>query len=605
MKEYLIQNGEFKYKIIYPAKHQEDEYFAVNELANFIYLATGTNIEIVLDTALCFCDKLKYISVGKTKLMQDLNIVVDENLVFENGFMIKTIGQDIFIVGTTATGTLNGVYKFLKNIIGLETYGQDCTVYNKNIKEIILKEYNIISNPDIAYNVVSIGFLNEKLCKRMQFCQNGWMTINNSGEYHNSFAYLPPNEYLDIYPKWYSDDKSQLCYTAHGDEKLLAIMIGTVCGVLKNNLMKDTKSRRVTMTQQDEFTWCTCETCSALRQKYGTDAASVIHFLNRVSNEIKEWFASEEGKPYARELDICFFAYHPTQNAPTLFDKNSNRHVVIDDSVVLNDNVCVFYAPITANYNKSFYDKDNVEFYQTMKAWSAVSKRLYMWTYCTNFHYYLAPYDSFRSISGTYKSLKETGTYYLFDQNQYNNDNSTGFTVLKAYLSSKLAWKVDENIEELIDIFFNNYYGDASKEMKQCFDLLRENFYLMEDIMNFSGDIFEPPLRRDLFSKKFLNRCLDHIDNAYIAISGLYDKNQAEYDRINKAITLESIAFRYLMIELYGLEYGEIFEDIKKQFKKDILFVGITNCAERSKVDKVYADWDKGDYASITPRVRK
>ena len=581
-----------EYQIIYPASYDLDELFATNEIASWIFSATGVNIETRSDAELVYSQTAKYISIGETALIQSAGVTVDQSVLGDKGFIIKTSGRSVFIAGATALGTVNGAYKFLELTIGLATYGPECTVYHNNITNIALKNYDIVDVPDIMYNVAAMGFIDETLRKRMQFSQHGWLEINNSGNYHNSFAYLPKSSYLATHPEWYSDDGTQLCYTAHGDEKSFEIMVSTVIDVLKSHLMVNLTSKMVTFSQEDTFTWCTCENCSSLRQTYETDSVSVIYFLNRVSDELQDWFESSDGSAYARDFDICFFAYNRTEKPPVVFDNALGQYVVIDDSVNLNDNVCVLYAPIAANYHESFYTEENEEYYENMKGWSAVSKKLYMWTYSTNFHFYLAPYNSFSGISGTYKSLKETGTYYLFDQNQYNNGSSTGFTILKAYLSSKLAWNVNENVENLIDKFFTNYYGVASEDMRKCFEALRTQFAYMEDVLNFSGDVFEPPLSKDLYPKGFLTTCLGYIDDAYQNIEYLNDKDRGEYDRVKKAIMLESLSFRYLLIEIYGSEYNTlILDQMKRDFRTDSQKTGVGRIAEHTYTTSLFASW--------------
>lgn len=86
-----------------------------------------------------------------------------------------------------------------------------------------------------------------------------------------------------------------------------------------------------------------------------------------------------------------------TTNAPVI--KNADgSYSPVDDSVVCRDNVCVFYAPIDADYSHSFYETENASFAETMDAWRALSDKLYLWLYSTNFHYYLYPFNSFNSM---------------------------------------------------------------------------------------------------------------------------------------------------------------------------------------------------------------
>ena len=62
------------------------------------------------------------------------------------------------------------------------------------------------------------------------------------------------------------------------------------------------------------------------------------------------------------------------------------------------------------------------------------------------------------------------GGKYMFDQGQFNQSVGTDWFRLKEYLTAKLQWNVNQDMDTLIDNFFTNYFKNASVSMKNFFD---------------------------------------------------------------------------------------------------------------------------------------
>jgi len=590
--EFIIENRASGYKIVYPAAGYSRELTAADELVRALFDATDTVFERVPDTGLPFGADSKYISVGNTSLSSAADIAAGAALLGDKGFVIKTVHRSVFIKGFTDLGTLYGAYEFLYKTIGYETFGPGNSVYKK-VSNVKLFEYDITEVPDITYNIQGTGLASENLDKQRFSKLGGSFIAVEGNEWHNVFDYLPPEQYMAAHREWYSNLGDQLCYLAQGDPESLSLMIATSLEAMKKELIRDRTGTRITFSMMDSESACKCTVCRASADKYdGSSAATIIQFLNRLNKEVKAWFLTEDGKPYSRDLDLCFFAYHENEKPPVRLNKESGKYEPIDQSVVMDDEVCAWLAPITPVYNKSFYAPENQSTYENLMGWSAISKKLYMWTYSTNFHYYLAPFNSFAAMGGMYKALVEAKTFYLFDQNQFNAPNSTGFTVLKAYLSSKLAWNANQSMEELIDRFFANHYGEAGALMKECFELLRSQFAYNENVLGFNGgDIYLNPLKKDIWPQTFLERCIGLIDEAK-AVAARTEPDAKERKRITDAAATESLSFRYLLIQLYGGQYREsVLMEMKRAFKTDALAVNVIRQAEKDDIQGLFDAW--------------
>ncbi len=563
-----------------------DESAAISDLRYFFGQATGIDLPVVSESEVAWSAGAVYISVGQTSLAEAAGVRATEEDVGTAGFRIVTEGRSIFALGATEVGTANAVFELMHQLIGFEPYGVYTTALDENVTDLALPDFDIRDVPDIPLFMNSYGVYNvsPELRRRQRVTNSMW--ISAGATYHNSFYYLPKAEWELSHPGWYATGAEQLCYTAHGDAEELDLMIDAVVEAMKEYLIGNPDGEYITFTQQDNVGWCSCEACQAVLQKYGANSASVIQFVNEVSARIREWFAGE-GAEYERPLEICFFAYHSTNDAPVVSENGTYRPV--DESVVCDEGVSVIFAPIGMDYHYAFTDPVNRASYEAINGWSAVSSKLFMWTYCTNFSYYLAPFNSFGAMQDSYRFLKEMSTFYLYDQSQYNNSNCTGFTNLKMYLSAKLAWNVNLNVEELIDNYFENCYGLANAAMRKYFEGLRSQFAYMENVVGIGGSIYENTITTANYPKPVLTAWLDYIDEAYAAIEPLKESDPAAYDNIYKNILTESISVRYILLTLYSSKYVESeLEEMESSFIRDLGTVNITYVSEHVTVDGLF-----------------
>jgi hypothetical protein len=349
----------------------------------------------------------------------------------------------------------------------------------------------------------------------------------------------------------------------------------------------------ITMTVQDNTSSCSCSFCAKMKSDYGSEAAAVVVFLNNVNKKIQAWFDTPEGKKYDRNFDILFFAYHKYEDAPARLNKDTNQYEPVN-GLRCDDNVCVLYAPINANYSRSLYDVSNASTYNNSKAWNAVSKKVYLWLYSTNFRYYLIPYNSFPGIQGTYKACNEVNAEFLIDQAQTTQRGSaTGWCILKAYLNAKLAWNSSLDYQQLVDNFFNAMYGNAAPFMREYFERYKALCAYNEEFKRFGGDVYFNALSRDFWPKQELLVWEKCIDKALESIEYLKGKDINQYNSYYDHIIAERISIYYLLVELHSTSVlPQKVMDMKLQVKEDVRRLGITHLSEGSVIENLFASWD-------------
>lgn len=590
-ESYLVKNGITDYKIIVPDDQSKNSLLAVSELQKFIKESSEATLMIENDPGI-FDSSFKYISVGENSYTETAGIFYDIEQLKFTGTKIQTKGNSIFIGGATSKGTLNAIYEFLFHIVGFEIFNRE--IYHLNYeKDVNFYEMNIIEVPDFEYNPPSYGSINStEYQSRLRYDSVDVVFMPVEGNYwHNTFNFLPPEKFSSSHYKWYATDFSQLCFQAQGDEIELELMKLEFLEKLKETIMKYPNSQNVTITAEDNGSWCQCEACLSMKEYYKTDAAVQILFVNDIEERINDWLSKNDvGLPQDKKIGVAFFAYNTTNDAPVVME--NGKYVPIDEKVILNDNVFVFYAPIMANYNESFKSESNYSFYENMEKWSAISSEIFLWVYQTNFANYLYPYNSFGAMQENYKIFKKFDVKYIFDQGQWNNGRSTAFGELKYYLTSKLSWNVNEKMEDLISRYFKNVYGPASKTMRELFETIRIHMKYLEEFKAVSGSIYYSIADIDFFPKYMIDQLIDLINQAYEEISFLENTNLSLYEKYREMINIESIFPRAVLLSKYSGFYSEKeFDTLKSEFINDTLALGFTKWSEGIDLLSIINSW--------------
>lgn len=592
--QYLVNNGETEYKIVIPEGSSGLLQIASADLKRFLSEATGVSIPVVTDQEVTGADKV--ISIGETVLLRNTDISYSYEELGKDGYKIITKDDDVYLVGNSDYGALYAAYTLLGILVDWDYYAQDCYTLTKGVSQIPLYDFDLTDIPDIPIRVASDGVVetsNQALYRLRQrpltenfiFVKNYWA--------HNSFQYVKDSP--DVNDTWYNTAKTQLCYTAHGDADQYEKMQEACFITLRDAMIQTPDRDGVTFTIEDNSDYCDCDACNAMKTKYGALSSTVILFLNDLNGRVRAWFETEEGKPYARDLRIVFFAYNAYEAAPATLNSSTGKYEA-NAGIQMDDGVYCMLAPIRMDYYRPVTDPANQEYYNNLKSWGDLAQgNLYLWLYSTNFFNYLAPYDCFDSFAENYRLAKECNAYYLFDQRQTDERVTiTGWSILKDYVCSKLAWDVDRNPEELIDKFFDGYFGPAAPEMREIFDQLRLLTEYNKEHQEMSGQstIYLRLTDEKYWPKDILEQWLVNYDLAEEKIATLKESNPALYQAYLERIQKEKLSTLYLFVECYSYNTSAaLINSYKAEFKELADKFSVTKYYESNDISHLYDKW--------------
>lgn len=587
----FVVDGKSEYKIIVGGDDRTQE--AAYYLAKYVEKATGCELQFA--TMKEYTAEGKFIVINVPELFKFAGLTMPEDELGVQGYYIKSVNDNVFIASNYEQGARFAMLAFLRNVLGFKMYSLDAVAYEKD--GTTLPDMDIVEKPDIPFFHRMHNSNEEKEENYMMgYTTNGFLSIDGN-PWHNSLVFLPMEKYAKEHPKWYSTEGNDLCYTGHGDAKEVDAMTTIIADRILKEAEANPDALFAACTIMDHTDVCGCEACVASSEKYnGADSAAVIKFTNKINRKVQAELQKQADKKGTkkRPLTILFFAYH-AMTQPPVIDNGDGTYSPIDDSVVCDENVAVFYAPISAEFNHTFYDEVNQKFNNMMKGWTACTNELFCWLYETNFMYYMYPYNCWDSMYETYRFCVETGAAYVMGQDQHNAQASTAFTDLKDYINSRALLNLNWDYNEILDDYFENYYMAASEPMRQYFDELRAWMRYLEDEYpaELNGSIYAEISESKYWPKNTLEHWLALIDEAKAAAEQ-YKDDKVLYENLVDRINKESMFMRYALIEHYSGTYSAAaLTEMQQSFKEDAQHLGFSRIkeGEGGELTYVYETW--------------
>ena len=145
-------------------------------------------------------------------------------------------------------------------------------------------------------------------------------------------------------------------------------------------------------------------------------------------------------------------------------------------------------------------------------------------------------------------------------------------------------WDCSQDVEKLIDDYFNVVYREAAAPMRKYFNSYCDWYNYAAEVNSFEGEwtiTGSQTINSTFFPLGVLQEWLGLINEAYSAIAVYEQTDLATYERLYDAICLESISPRYLLTEIHSGSYSEEdFAAMQESLNNDITRLGITALGE-------------------------
>lgn len=429
-----------EYRIVY----RKDDEYAAKELSSFIYEACGVRLPMYTDK----CGSSREIRVGRIAETEKVKEAVEK--LGDDGYAIIYDETSLHITGKTKSGVLYGVYTFIEDKLGFRFLSSKFTAHNGTDTVEISGDLNETYTPPlINRDTYWYDSFELKFAARRKLNGTGGRADSpyiSSMLYAGGFVHtLPHLAGTSTAPD------AQPCLT---DEKIYEKVIGNVRKLLREN----PKAKIISVSQNDSYPegrGCQCENCRKLDEAEGTPMGSLLTFVNRVADDIKDEFPG---------VYVDTLAYRYTRKAP--------KHLKPRDNVIIRlcSIECCFAHPLTGDCAA------NKEFAADIKAWSKISKNLFIWDYTTDFLYYVNPFPNLKVLQKNVRFFIDHNVIGMFEQGN-GQSYSAEFGELRAYLISKLLWDPYMSEKEYyahMDEFLRLYYGPGWKHIREYIDKTSE-----------------------------------------------------------------------------------------------------------------------------------
>ncbi|MBR6558424.1 MAG: DUF4838 domain-containing protein, partial [Clostridia bacterium] len=386
----------------------------------------------------------------------------------DDGLVIKTKDQKLFLVGGEKRGTLYAVYEFLESYLG-------CRFYTRDIEKVPEQKTLSVSHieedkqiPVYSFRVTSSYALREddiaakrKLNGRLKYAEEyGSDQLWVLSGIHSFQHLVPEKEYYAEHPEYYSCKGGQPCLT---NPEVLEIAIENTRKYLEAK-KDDPRYTIMPVAQNDNVEYCKCENCKALYDAEESYGAATLQFVNSVATALKDEFP---------DITFMTLAYHYSRNLPKTIRPAENVAVIL-----CSIEEC-FSHPIGTHddwlnthdvYVKNTFEKD-------FEDWAAVTDNLYIWDYTINYSTKSASHPNFNVLLKNEQFFADHNVLGVYEENSTSIGAYPDFNELRSYLISKILWNPymsDEEYQYHINDFLENVYGKGWTYIREYFDFIHE-----------------------------------------------------------------------------------------------------------------------------------
>ncbi len=435
------------------------ELSAAAELADYLKKISGADFKPLSNDRNPLAD-LPLIIVGRhNKLTEKLCPDIPYDKLGADGFVIRTVGQNIVIAGATPRGTMYGVYWFLEKNLGVKWFAPDCEKVPTNAS-------------------LSVPAMNEEKIPRFAYreffsreAHNDKYAAHNllNGRSHGR-AYSPSAPEIDDWESWWHGKQGSATfwelvpdkkYHTGGqismmNEEVRRITAESIISRLKK--LDDYRSQVFNLHDLD-WGWQMDTESKAFADKHGGNpSAPRLDMAIDVANRVRKVLP---------EAKISFNAYHWSFTPPT--------------GMTVPDYVLVYPMTIHVDYSSPLNKGPNEKLGQDIEGWCKISKKVLVWDHTINFLGYIQPTPNLYPICESIQWLGTLGPVMgYFAEDSWETEGAE-FAAMRTWVAAKLLWDPKQDYKALIKEFAEGYYGKAAPYMLKYIELMHESITKTKD----------------------------------------------------------------------------------------------------------------------------
>ena len=474
----IVENGKSGYSIYWDQKGPQTPKSlgrGVADIQRTLEKATGVKLPIVTaptSPMICVGANPSAVAAG-----------VDQGLP-EFGFRIVTRGQDVFILGLDDAdgkeqwggmprqGSLLGTYDFLERVVHVRwllpgELGEDVP----KAERIVVPDTDVVEQPGIKYRYYM--FIDDTRPEVVEWKLRNRADIKRGGvglNYSHSFNTYPPNDVLQANPDFMPMKKdgtrapvppkgaAHVNYCLSNPKLVQAYADAVIADFDKNP-----KLFSASVSPDEGAAWCECPDCGKLAMPLPQEwkdlgvnsnpqrTPVVLNFYNQVAKKVAQKYPD-------RVLGAAIY---------------QDYLVPLEKPIKMEPNL-VFGLGVNSGYGFKFYQPRRQQLMQRLfEEWGKYGVPLAYNDYNTwmrNWFGFPLP-PGIPLLKWGFPLLKKHHVDFI----QFNGQEAWGYGAAHNYLTARLMWNPDANVDDLYNEFLTRAYGpDAAGPIAQMYQLVDE-----------------------------------------------------------------------------------------------------------------------------------
>lgn len=492
--------------IVLPEKADPSTVLAADELSGYVKKVSGKTLSVVRGKS----DAEKQIVIGTLDTVKDAPTDLLKKLQEgkkNDAFIISAQGRRLYIIGKNRVAELYGTYQFLEDKLGVRwmkaATPEDNGEYIPKNTDIFFPDFELYREPwfihrrldqcGSAWNVIPKNGISWAVRNGFQcpppygfrpdynkdfaefFPPRTPDEVLSGGGGHTTFTAAVPTELFKTHPEYFAllDEKRtlfdggqhcyQYCISNPEVQQKVADYILSKIGKYGSD-----KANYLFGMADTSVGWCECPECRKLDKSEKYNYLNVTNRFHAVVQKIAEKVYSK--CPDAR---LYVWAYHTYREIP--------KDVKIDPRMEVQ------YCIHGRCYGHKLDDPEclrNVKQYELLKEWLKLSPSIFTYEYLSSTPPLYIPHERTQANDlKLYKKLGMTGykeeapfedSRFVGEKKDDSRKDAFPSCWQWLYVTGKLLWNPDQNVDELLADAESKYYGTAYPAMKKYHDLRRK-----------------------------------------------------------------------------------------------------------------------------------
>ena len=488
----LFKDGHTDYEIVLSSNASVSEKTACQELKFYLDSISGANFNISKAPSL----RKKQIYVGFDP-SSPFFVGISPYAIDDESFTYRVVRGNLLIYGGKKRGTMYGVYSFLENELGVRWYTSNFTKVPRTNKY-RLKRLNHTEHPALKYRYTNFNLdrYNIPWGAHNKKNMDGWAREDQYGGMegywgiHTMTSYVSAKDYFKKHKEYFALREGKRVENGQ-----LCLSNPDVLRICKEKLFKDIEEHPLikvfSVSQGDNWLFCTCDKCKILEDKYGGHSGLLIWFINQIADEVKVKYPGRY---------VSTFAFQYTQAPPTNIKPRDNVFIRITSEG------CCFAHPISRGCNTS--SVNSKQFVEDIKGWNKLTDNLFVWDYVIPFRNKLIPYPNFDVLAPNISFFRDHYVVGVFEE--ANNASDEGcLDEIRHWVTMKLLWNPDLDTRALVKDFVYGYYGQSAPKIMEYIELTQS---LVNPLSHFRYSIWT---NNRLYNDRFSEKAIAILEDAY------------------------------------------------------------------------------------------